>query len=89
MIRVEFSSEVGKQIVQLIPGVKEMLPQREQTGQEKSKNPSSSVWLLESEPGLDIRAEVFKFAVSKGLTVLSMQKEEQKLEEVFQELTKN
>ncbi len=89
MIRVEFSSEVGEQVVQLIPGVKEMMPQKQQAGQEKSKNPSSSVWLLESEPGLDIRAEVFKFAVDKGLTVLSMQKEEQKLEEVFQELTKN
>ena len=89
MIRVEFSSEVGEPVVQLIPGVKEMMPQKQQAGQEKSKNPSSSVWLLESEPGLDIRAEVFKFAVDKGLTVLSMQKEEQKLEEVFQELTKN
>ena len=54
-----------------------------------SKNPTSAVWLLESEPGIDIRADVFRFAVDHGLTVLSMQKEEQKLEEVFQELTKN
>ena len=90
MIRVEFSLPVEKHIVQSIPGVKEiLLPGREQAGQEKSKSPASSIWLLESETGLDIRADVFKFAVDKGLTVLSMQKEEQKLEEVFQELTKN
>ena len=89
LIRVEFSSEVEKHIIQSIPGVIEMLVPGREAAVKNSKSIASAVWLLESETGLDIRAGVFKFAVDKGLTVLSMQKEEQKLEEVFQELTKN
>ena len=89
LIRVEFSSEVEKRIIQSIPGVIEMLVPGREAAVKNSKSIASAVWLLESETGLDIRAGVFKFAVDKGLTVLSMQKEEQKLEEVFQELTKN
>jgi len=88
-IRVEFSSAIGKQVLQNIPGVKGIAPGIDQDGQLKNRTSDLTVWLLESEAGLDIRAGVFKFAVDKGLTVLSMQKEEQKLEEVFQELTKN
>jgi ABC-2 type transport system ATP-binding protein len=89
LIRVEFSVAIEKQILQKITGVKDILPGIDQAGLVKSKPSELAVWLLESEAGKDIRAEVFKFAVDKGLTVLSMQKEEQKLEEVFQELTKN
>jgi len=90
MIRVEFSSPVEQSILKAIPGVNEVqIPGRDRLERTASMNLVSSLWLLESEPGLDIRADVFKFAVDKGLTVLSMQKEEQKLEEVFQELTKN
>ncbi|MCX6241815.1 MAG: gliding motility-associated ABC transporter ATP-binding subunit GldA [Bacteroidetes bacterium] len=88
LIRVEFSSEVEKHIIQSIPGVIEMLVPGREAAVKNSKSIASAIWLLESETGLDIRAGVFKFAVDKGLTVLSMQKEEQKLEEVFQELTK-
>jgi ABC-2 type transport system ATP-binding protein len=89
MIRVEFSAAIEKNILQNIPGVKNILPGVEQAGLVNGRPSGVTVWLLESEAGKDIRAEVFKFAVDKGLTVLSMQKEEQKLEEVFQELTKN
>jgi ABC-2 type transport system ATP-binding protein len=49
----------------------------------------SNVWHLVSKPGSDIRAAVFQFAVENKFTVLSLQTEEQKLEEVFQELTRN
>jgi len=52
-------------------------------------HPTGSIWLLSSAPDSDIRADVFKFAVDKNLTVLSLTREEQKLEEVFQELTRN
>ena len=59
-------------------------------------------WLIQSSPATsfdkqtgqegsspeDIRQHIFKFAVDKGLAVLSMQKKEKSLEEVFQELTK-
>lgn len=52
-------------------------------------------WLIQSLPAgsagssqEDIRQHIFKFAVDHGLAVLSMQKKEKSLEEVFQELTK-
>ena len=59
-------------------------------------------WLIQSTPARpalsadrqagssleDIRQNIFKFAVDSGLAVLSMQKKEKSLEEVFQELTK-
>ncbi len=59
-------------------------------------------WLIQSTPAgpalsadrqagsslEDIRQNIFKFAVDSGLAVLSMQKKEKSLEEVFQELTK-
>ena len=45
--------------------------------------------LIESDALTDIRPLIFDFAVSTGLTVLSMQKKERSLEEVFAELTKD
>ncbi len=44
-------------------------------------------WMFESEKDQDVRQEIFKFAVEHNLTVLSMQKEESTLENVFQKLT--
>lgn len=45
-------------------------------------------WLVQNSEGKDIRQNIFQFAVDSGLAVLSMQKKEKSLEEVFQELTK-
>jgi ABC-2 type transport system ATP-binding protein len=52
-------------------------------------------WLIQSSPAgradlstEDIRQNIFDFAVKSNLAVLSMQKKEKSLEEVFQELTK-
>jgi ABC-2 type transport system ATP-binding protein len=45
-------------------------------------------WLIETPIKLDVREKVFEFAVKKNLVVLSMQKKEKRLEEVFRELTK-
>jgi len=44
-------------------------------------------WLIQSSSD-EIRQHIFNFAVKSGLSVLSMQKKEKSLEEVFQELTK-
>jgi len=44
-------------------------------------------WLIEAEGEKDIRPDIFSFAVSNNLAVLSMQKEESNLEEVFRHLT--
>jgi ABC-2 type transport system ATP-binding protein len=45
-------------------------------------------WLLETPVDKDIRERIFQFAVDHKLAVLSMQKKEKRLEEVFRELTK-
>jgi ABC-2 type transport system ATP-binding protein len=44
-------------------------------------------WDIEAEGEEDIRPAIFSFAVSNGLTVLSLQKEVSNLEEVFRQLT--
>jgi ABC-2 type transport system ATP-binding protein len=44
-------------------------------------------WLIEAEGDEDIRPAIFSFAVKNNLTVLSLQKEESNLEEVFRHLT--
>jgi ABC-2 type transport system ATP-binding protein len=99
-IRVEFSSGVSAALMQTIPGVTEaLLPEtvlRKENGISKTGNetgkellPVSAVWMLTPESGQDIRAAVFRFAVENNLTVLALNLEQQKLEEVFQELTRN
>jgi len=45
-------------------------------------------WLIQSSSTEDIRQYIFQFAVQSNIAVLSMQKKEKSLEEVFQELTK-
>jgi ABC-2 type transport system ATP-binding protein len=47
----------------------------------------NNIWLIEAEGDEDIRAAIFNFAVKNNLTVLSLQKQENNLEEVFRHLT--
>ncbi|MEI6047934.1 MAG: gliding motility-associated ABC transporter ATP-binding subunit GldA [Bacteroidota bacterium] len=47
----------------------------------------NKLWLLEAEGDEDIRPALFSFAVKNNLTVLSLQKQENNLEEVFRHLT--
>jgi len=44
-------------------------------------------FLLETGDQGDIRSDVFKHAVNKGLTILSLSRQEKSLEEVFREIT--
>jgi len=98
VIRVEFNSEIDAALLRNIPGVMEVLipenitefhhPAGGSDPKGQTNRGRSAVWHLVSEPGRDIRADVFQFAVTMKLTVLSLQLEQQKLEEVFQELTK-
>ena len=46
-----------------------------------------NTWSIGSEGEDDLRPRIFSFAVSSGLTVLSLQKQESNLEEVFRLLT--
>ena len=46
-----------------------------------------NLWLVEAESDEDIRPAIFNFAVKNNLTVLSLNKQESNLEEVFRHLT--
>jgi ABC-2 type transport system ATP-binding protein len=95
IISVEFSSPVQGALLKTIPGVLEVShesdpsPDTSTIREGKMQKPAACTWLLISAPGTDIRAAVFQFAVENKFTVLSLHREEQKLEEVFQELTRN
>jgi ABC-2 type transport system ATP-binding protein len=84
IIMVEFNAPVEPGQLLTIPGVLEATNPASLT----DRQAASRVWHLVSDDATDIRGDVFNFAVSNKLTVLSLQKEEQKLEEVFQELTR-
>ena len=43
---------------------------------------------VETDGNIDVRQDIFKFAVDHSISVLTIHKEEVKLEKVFQELTK-
>jgi ABC-2 type transport system ATP-binding protein len=77
VVKVEFSSAVDKNLLATINGVKSVT----------ALSPAS--FQLTAQSSFDIRPDIFKFAVDQKLTVLAMQKEELRLEEVFQELTKD
>ena len=48
---------------------------------------TANTWQIEADGAEDIRPSVFKFAVDNNLTVLSLQKQQNNLEEVFRHLT--
>jgi ABC-2 type transport system ATP-binding protein len=95
LVKVEFNSPVPGAMLKTIPGVIEVLipgngDEYRITNYELriTNKQNSSHWHIISAPGSDIRADIFKFAVEQNYTVLSLHREEQKLEEVFQELTR-
>jgi ABC-2 type transport system ATP-binding protein len=51
------------------------------------RNIKGTSWEIEAEGDEDIRPVIFSFAVSNNLTVLSLQKKENNLEEIFRLLT--
>jgi ABC-2 type transport system ATP-binding protein len=74
-ITVEFSGPVSMADLEMIPGISVI--------EQKDRN----TWMLETGSDRDIREELFGFAVIKGIAILSLNKEELRLEEVFQILT--
>jgi len=75
-VMVEFNREIEESSLLQIPGVEKVLKINEK------------IWLLSNNKAKDCRESIFKYAVDKGVSVLSMQKQQKSLEEVFQELTK-
>ena len=51
-------------------------------------NKGNNIWQLISIENADVRKEIFNFAVQRNITVLTLNKDEQKMEDVFKELTK-
>jgi ABC-2 type transport system ATP-binding protein len=49
----------------------------------------SSIYEFESIKEIDIRSEIFQYAVDKGIKVLSMNQKEKSMEQVFQDITKS
>ena len=57
-------------------------------GIERVESLGEGKWKLISGADRDIRSALFNFAVQENLTVLTLQKQEQNLEDIFQQLTK-
>lgn len=75
MVQIEFDKEINE--LQLM-GIENLISVR------KIK---SNTWLIESGSKEDIRPSLFNFAVNNNLTVLSMNRHESNLEEVFRHIT--
>jgi ABC-2 type transport system ATP-binding protein len=75
VVRVEFDKDPGESVLMTIPGVI------------ITRHIKKDSWLIEAEGKDDVRPAIFAFAVKNNLTVLSLQKEESSLEEVFRHLT--
>lgn len=76
-ITVEFSGKITKEDLKRLPGITSI----------DQVNPNT--WVIETDSSLDIREDLFKLAVKKESGILSLNKEELRLEEVFQILTQN
>lgn len=76
IVVVEFDKPVEADLLKTIEGVSQI------------KKIDELNWLFESLSQEDIRQKIFQFAVDNNLSVLSMQKKEKSLEEVFHELTR-
>ena len=74
---VEFDQNVPQNNILKIPGVVAA-----QALTDKS-------WVLQTNVQLDVRKNIFDFAVQNNLVLLSIQKEEEKLEDIFRKLTSN
>jgi ABC-2 type transport system ATP-binding protein len=76
LITVEFDKVIDVASLKKITGVFDV------------KNIKANVWQIEAHTDKDIRPDIFQYAVKNGLAVLTLHKEEQRLEDVFKELTK-
>lgn len=74
-IIVEFDKKVDSSFFQNLDGV------------DLIKNINEFTWVIQHEISIDIRPKIFNLAVNNHLTVLSLQKVDKRLEDVFRELT--
>ncbi len=76
LITVEFDKPASEALLKTIPGIDQV------------KSLGANTWQLISISEADVRKEIFNFAVGQNLGVLTLNKEEQKMEDVFKELTR-
>ncbi len=75
IIQIEFSGKVDGEKLRNIKG---LIAASHQEG---------NSWEIEASQEKDIREDIFNFAVASKVSVLSLNREQQSLEEVFQALT--
>lgn len=75
-ITVEFDKETSIDSLKNIEGVFDAV------------NTKGNIWQIETRTEKDIRTHIFQFAVKNEMAVLTLHKEEQRLEDVFKKLTK-
>jgi len=76
IITVEFDKEVSEKILSALDFV------------DQATYLQNNTWQLISSSPDDVRKKIFDFAVSKGLGVLTLNRQEQKMEDVFKALTR-
>lgn len=76
IIFVEFDKTVALDELTAIKGIRKVKPVKKMQ------------FIIEADSEPDIRPLIFQFAVKKNITVLSLQRKEKSLEELFHELTK-
>jgi ABC-2 type transport system ATP-binding protein len=75
VIQIEFEKAIDESALQKMPGVQSV------------KKQNGNHYLIQSNAAKDIRNELFQFAIAQGTTVLTLKKEELKLEDIFKQLT--
>jgi ABC-2 type transport system ATP-binding protein len=75
VVQVEFDREITKSLISEIENVSGI------------RQVNDNTWVIEAVCDEDIRPSIFNFAVKNNLTVLSLQKQESNLEDVFRHLT--
>jgi ABC-2 type transport system ATP-binding protein len=75
VIKVEFDGNIALSKLKAIQGVASI------------ENPSRNLYLIKSKSDKDIRNAVFQLAVQENLSVITLQKEAIKLEDIFKQLT--
>jgi ABC-2 type transport system ATP-binding protein len=76
-VQVEFNKQVAQQTILDIQGVKDARPYKE------------NQWIISGTSEPDVRTAIFAFAVQNQLVVLSIQRQEKTMEQVFHELTRD
>lgn len=75
LIRVEFDRAVNRSFFNDLPSIRNV------------EAVTGNTWQISSTATEDLRPLIFKKAVTEGISILTIQKEEESLEEIFQKLT--